>query len=104
MVRHTTTLALAPGQDASATASCASGEVLVSGGYSTDDVLDYEKPPQVVSSYPSDSSGTAPTTSSQSEESWTVQVINATASTISYHVAVNCLTGRTVFRVPTKTP
>lgn len=99
VVQHTTTLALAPGQDASATATCAIGEVLVSGGYSTDDVLDYEKPPQVVSSYPSDSSGTAPTSSSQAEDSWTVQVVNATASTISYRVAVNCLTGRTVTAV-----
>ncbi len=93
VLQHTATLTVAAGQTASATASCTSGEHLVSGGYSTDDVLDYQKPPQVIGNYPSDSTGTPPTSSGKSEGSWTVRVSNASATTISYNVVANCLTG-----------
>lgn len=91
VAQHETPLSIGPSHSASATASCASGEVLLSGGYSTDDMLDYENDPQVLGNYPSDASGAPPTVENQIENSWTVSIYNSSSIGLSYEVVAYCL-------------
>jgi hypothetical protein len=92
VLQHAVTLTLAPGQTASATALCASGETLVSGGYSTN-AAQKGATQGVIATYPSDSAGNPPSTQGQAENGWTVRAVNSTAGEVDYQISVNCATG-----------
>src|SRR5690348_12019946 len=92
VVQPTQSFTIAPGQTAAGTASCASGEALLSGGYRVIGSL-----PNgnfgVVASYPSDSSGNAPASQGVTEDSWTVRIHNTSALQKTYLVSANCASG-----------
>jgi hypothetical protein len=92
VIQHTQSFTIAPGQTAMGTASCASGEALLSGGYLVIGSL-----PQghfgAVDSYPSDSSGNLPASQGAIEDSWTVRIHNTSASQKTYLVSANCASG-----------
>jgi hypothetical protein len=107
ITQHTATLTLAAGQTASQTVLCdtTAGEVLISGGYAAPDVS-LKSTVQIVSNvtvgsedhlilgnYPSDASGTPPSTQGQAEPGWTVRATNPLASSLTLSVYADCLKG-----------
>jgi hypothetical protein len=95
IIQHTEALSVAPGQIASVTASCSTGETLVSGGYLTGAASPYDSE-GVLDTYPSDSSGAAPNAQGQAEDSWTVRATNAGTESVEYFVSANCAKGITL--------
>jgi hypothetical protein len=84
-------LSVPAGQTGFATAACAAGEALVSGGYSTPSV---QWTPFNIESYPSDLAGTPPATQGQQASGWTVRFYNRTLdTTFTIAVTANCLRG-----------
>lgn len=92
VVHHVLSLNLTPEQTGKQTVSCESGEVLTSGGYYNKTALTTNQR-IILDSYPSDTTGTPPSTQGQVTDSWTVRAANPTSANISLLVTVNCVKG-----------
>jgi hypothetical protein len=107
ITQHADSLTLASGQTAAKTVVCdtKSGEVLISGGYAAPDVslksalhlsagnVVGDEDHLILGNYPSDASGSAPSTLGQVEPGWTVRATNPLASTVTLTIYANCLKG-----------
>jgi hypothetical protein len=93
VIQRNATLTVPAGTYGMAKASCATGETMVSGGWSTTAVLPAPFTLGVLASYPSDSTGAPPLTQGQAETSWTVRAVNQTSAALTYAVSVDCLVG-----------
>jgi hypothetical protein len=92
VLQRSATLTVPPGTYGMKMASCATGETMVSGGWSTTALLPANTL-GVLASYPSDSTGAPPSTQGQAETSWTVRARNPTTAAVTYVVSVDCLVG-----------
>jgi hypothetical protein len=97
VVQHLAQMKVASGQTVAATVSCDPGETLVSGGYYSTQIVP-GLAAVVLDSYPSDGSGTAPSSQGQAETAWTVRATNPTSAQMAYFISANCLKG-----IPIKT-
>ena len=92
VIQRNATLTVPTGTYGMATASCGTGETMVSGGWSTPTYLPANTL-GVLASYPSDSAGAPPLTQGQAETSWTVRATNPTTMSVTYTVSADCLVG-----------
>jgi len=92
VTQHATQLRVPAGATGFASAACAAGEALVSGGYSMPAVDGWV--PFNIESYPSDLTGVAPTTPGQAARGWTVRFYNLFGgAAVTITVTANCLVG-----------